>query len=120
MDSRPGTPTLEESDEEDHGDYDHVIGYLPAYEDSKARSRQGSYADLQRLRMTTAQPAGAISTSTGVQVSDSQPLQMRSRQRKHSLSDLIPVERIATVDREETFQNATVNLNKEIGRQDRT
>lgn len=121
--SRPETPAPDESDEEDHGDYDHVIGYLPAYEDAsrgKPRSRQGSYADLQRLRMTSSNQTGPSSASSGVQVSDSQPLQMRPRQRKQSLSDLVPVERIATVDRRETFPNATVDLNEEIGRQDHT
>ncbi|KAG8217488.1 glycerol-3-phosphate O-acyltransferase [Butyriboletus roseoflavus] len=120
--SRPATPVLDESDEEDHGDYDYVIGYLPAYEDAsrgKPRSRQGSYADLQRLRMTSTNQAGASSTSSSIQVSDNQSLHIRPRQRKQSLSDLIPVERIATVDRQETFPNATVDLNEEIGKQDR-
>jgi len=53
-------------------------------------------------------------------VSDSQSLHMRPRQRKQSLSDLVPVERIATVDRQETFPNATADLNEEISRHDRT
>lgn len=113
---------MDESDEEDHGDYDDVIGYLPAYEDasrSKLRSRPGSYADLQRFRMTTNQ-AGSSRASSGVQVLDSQSLQVRPRQRKQSLSDLVPVERIATVDRQETFPNATADLNEEISRHDRT
>ena len=51
--SRVGTPDY--SDEEDTGDYDNVIGAIPMNEDStcsqKSRSRQSSYADLQRLRM---------------------------------------------------------------------
>jgi len=123
--SRPETPALDESDaEEDHGDYDHVIGYIPAYEDasrSKPRSRQGSYADLQRLRMTSADQAGSSSTSSGILVSDSQSLHMRPRQRGQSLSGLIPVERIAIVDRQERFPNATADLNEEINhRHDRT
>ncbi|KAF8136325.1 glycerol-3-phosphate O-acyltransferase, partial [Boletus edulis] len=121
--SRPGTPVPDESDEEDHGDYDHVISYLPAYEDAargKTRSRQGSYADLQRLRMTSAHQPASSSASSGVQASDSHSLHMRRRQRKHSLSDLVPVERIATVDRQESFLNATAGLNEEIDRQDRT
>ena len=100
-----------------------MIGYIPAYEDasrSKPRSRQGSYADLQRLRMTSAHQADSPSTSSGIQVSDSQSLHMRPRQRKQSLSDLVPVERIATIGRQETFPNATADLNEEISRHDRT
>jgi len=121
--SRPATPVLEESDEEDHGDYDHVIGYLPAYEDAsrnKLRSRQGSYADVQRLRMTSVHQAAPPSTSSGIQATDSHSLHMRPRQRKPSLSDLVSVERIATLDRQEPFPNATADLNEESGRQDST
>jgi glycerol-3-phosphate O-acyltransferase/dihydroxyacetone phosphate acyltransferase len=121
--SRPATPALDESDEEDHGDYDHVIGYLPAYEDASRnniRSRQGSYADLQRLRMTSVHQAGSSGTSSGIQATDSHSLHMRPRQRKASLSELVPVERIATVDRQETFPNATADLNEEISKHDRT
>ncbi|KAG9318451.1 glycerol-3-phosphate O-acyltransferase [Chiua virens] len=115
--SRPGTPGLDESDEEDHGDYDHVIGYLPAYEAAsriKPRSRQGSYADLKRLRMMTTAQTTSSNGSSGIQVSDSQTLHMRHRQRRESLSDLVPVERIASVDKQETFPNATAGLNEEI------
>ncbi|KAF9227958.1 glycerol-3-phosphate O-acyltransferase [Gyrodon lividus] len=114
--SRPETP--DESDGEDHGDYDHVIGYLPAYEDAargKPRSRQGSYADLQRLRMTSTSQTPLSTGSSGVQVSDSQSLHMRPRQHKQSLSDLVPVERIATIDRQEALQDATSELNKMTG-----
>lgn len=70
--------------------------------------------------MTTNNQAGSSSASSGIQVSDGQSLHMRPRQRKQSLSDLVPVERIATVDRQETFPNATVDLNEEISRHDRT
>lgn len=100
-----------------------MIGYLHSYEDasrSKLRSRQGSYADVQRLRMTSTNQAGSSSASSSIQVSDSQSLHMRPRQRKQSLSDLVPVERIATVDRQEIFRDATADLNKEIRRHDHT
>jgi glycerol-3-phosphate O-acyltransferase/dihydroxyacetone phosphate acyltransferase len=51
--------TAENSDEEDSGDYDNVLAYLPVPSDgslqpvvaNNPRSRQSSYADLQRLRM---------------------------------------------------------------------
>lgn len=118
--SRPVTPEL--SDDEDHGDYDHAVNYISAYEDAsrhKVRSRQGSYADLQRLRMTaTTQPSASWSLS-GLRPNDSQALHMRQglRQRKQSLSDLIPVERIGSVDRRETFEDVTTSLNKEASRQ---
>lgn len=112
-DSRPATP--DESDEEDHGDYDHVINFIPTYEAAgKPRSRQGSYADLQRLRMTSANQTSTSQPSSGIQVLESQSVNMRSRKRKESLSDLVPVERIANVDRQEVFEEATKDLNKEI------
>lgn len=118
--SRPATPDL--SDDEDHGDYDHAVNYISAYEDAsrhKVRSRQGSYADLQRLRMTATTQQSASSSSAGLRTNDSQALHMRqgSRQRKQSLSDLIPVERIASADRQETFEDVTTSLNKEVSRQ---
>jgi glycerol-3-phosphate O-acyltransferase/dihydroxyacetone phosphate acyltransferase len=118
--SRPVTPDL--SDDEDHGDYDHAVNYISAYEDAsrhKVRSRQGSYADLQRLRMTATTQPNASSSSSGLRLNDSQSLHMRhgSRQRKHSLSDLIPVERIGSVDPQETFEDVTTSLNKEASRQ---
>ncbi|KAI6109842.1 hypothetical protein F5141DRAFT_811233 [Pisolithus sp. B1] len=114
--SRPQTPDIE-SEEEDHGDYDDVINYIPAYEDAsrgKLRNRQGSYADLQRLRMTSTNQTNTPVTSSGVQTSDNQSMHVRSRKRKESLSDLVPVERIAGVDRREEFEKVTKGLNKEI------
>jgi len=117
--SRPATPDL--SDGEDHGDYDHAVSYISAYEDAsrhKVRSRQGSYADLQRLRMTATTQPSASSSSSGTRLDDSQSLHMRqgSRQRKHSLSNLVPVERIGSADRQETFEDVTTSLNKEASR----
>ncbi|KAJ7687696.1 hypothetical protein B0H17DRAFT_1069517 [Mycena rosella] len=59
--------TAPNSDEEDAGDYDNVIGFIPglggtlqpadAAAASKSRSRNSSYADLQRLRMTAQEEA---------------------------------------------------------------
>lgn len=118
--SRPATPDL--SDDEDHGDYDHAVNYISAYEDAsrhKVRSRQGSYADLQRLRMTATTQLNASSSSSSLRTNESQSLHMRqgSRQRKQSLSDLVPVERIGSVDRQETFKDVTTSLNKEASGQ---
>lgn len=53
--SRAATPDL--SEDEEVADYDNVLGYLPIYEGAphghhRIRSRQNSYADLQKLRMS--------------------------------------------------------------------
>ena len=52
--SRAATPDL--SEDEEVADYDNVLGYLPIYEGAphghRIRSRQSSYADLQKLRMS--------------------------------------------------------------------
>ena len=52
--------------------------------------------------------------STGVQVLENQAVHTRSRKRKESLSDLIPVERIANVDPQENFEVVTKHLNEKI------
>jgi glycerol-3-phosphate O-acyltransferase/dihydroxyacetone phosphate acyltransferase len=50
--------TAPNSDEEDAGDYDNVIGFIPGLSGmlqppaTTSRSRNSSYADLQRLRMS--------------------------------------------------------------------
>lgn len=52
--SRAATPDL--SEDEEVVDYDNVLGYLPIIEGTphghRIRSRQNSYADLQKLRMS--------------------------------------------------------------------
>jgi len=106
------TPDL--SDDEDHGDYDHVVNYISTYEDAyrhKPQSRQGSYADLQRLRMTPATQQTTSSSSSSLRFNESLHMRQGSRQRKQSLSDLVPVERIGAVDRREPFDDATTSLN---------
>jgi glycerol-3-phosphate O-acyltransferase/dihydroxyacetone phosphate acyltransferase len=104
--SRIGTPN--DSEDEDAGDYEDVISLLPTSTDqkvSKPRSRQSSYADLQRLRLS------ALSASSN----PNSPTENRMpRQRKASLSDGVPVERIAAVDPSEQFDDATQGLNDEI------
>jgi len=105
--SRINTP--DDSDEEDTGDYDNVFGlvgdeHTPA--SYKSRSRQSSYADLQRLRM-------APLTSP-----ENEDLHSRARlshrTRRASLTDGVAVTRIAAVDPEESFSTATQDLNDEI------
>jgi len=103
--SHRGTPN--ETDDEDHPDYDNVLGYFPEYLTSslgtKSRSRTSSYADLQRLRMSGAPTAPPL---------DGEGL--RGRRRKHSLSDNVPIQHIAEVNAENSFSQATNDLNEEI------
>jgi len=122
--SRVGTP--DDTDEEDTGDYDNVIGVLPNDDDhatgQKPQSRQSSYADLQKIRHS-AHPlsANVLTISTTVDQSDEDPtrdeglrLRQSHRTRRESLSDRVPVTRIAAVDKKETFPLATQSLNDEI------
>ncbi|KAI6030179.1 hypothetical protein EDC04DRAFT_2869019 [Pisolithus marmoratus] len=56
-----------ESEEENDWDYDHVINFISTYEDApkgKLRNRQGSYADLQKLRGTYANRSNILVTSS--------------------------------------------------------
>jgi len=114
--SRSGTPN--ETDDEEAPDYDNVLGYFPDQEQPgsprvpKSRSRNSSYADLQRLRMTNAE--ASLSATM-----DGEGLHPRHghRSRRQSLSDSVPVERIAAMDPQEPFKDATSDLNNEILRE---
>ncbi|KAJ3786616.1 glycerol-3-phosphate O-acyltransferase [Lentinula aff. detonsa] len=117
--SYAGTP--DDSDEEDAGDYDHVIGLVPGHDDhssSKSRSRNSSYADLQRLRLSSlAQTTGTdIPSTLSPSSPDDEGFHIRTghRARKESLSDGVSVQRLAAVDRKEPFPDATGDLNEEI------
>jgi glycerol-3-phosphate O-acyltransferase / dihydroxyacetone phosphate acyltransferase len=130
--SHAGTP--DETDDEDAGDYDDVIELIPGgWEDQltlprnqKSRSRQGSYADLQKLRMSLADKS-TVNTNSSVHSTTSsasaspakemEGLQFRHRDRCMSLSDQVSVERLAAVDRQETFVHATHSINDEITQQ---
>jgi glycerol-3-phosphate O-acyltransferase/dihydroxyacetone phosphate acyltransferase len=114
-----GTPSI--SDDEETGDYDDVIGLLSPLEEQagvvgKGRSRQSSYADLQRLRMaplsvqTRSVPANMQDTSNNT----GPPTQSQHRVRRPSLSDGVAVSRIAAEDPNEPFSEATQNLIDEI------
>ncbi|KAF8797994.1 glycerol-3-phosphate O-acyltransferase [Phlegmacium glaucopus] len=128
--SRANTP--DETDDEDAGDYDNVVGLIPANDDqglapNKARSRQSSYADLQRLRLnpmaasshTTHQskPHAKISNTLNENRQHDQleeSSQLLHRPRRPSLSDDVPVERIAAIDPTTSFSDATESLNEGI------
>ncbi|KAG6854305.1 hypothetical protein C0991_008200 [Blastosporella zonata] len=104
--SRMGTP--DESDNEDTGDYDNVVGVIPSTDElvvsQKPKSRQNSFADLQRLRGLATIPTEGLHPRQG------------HRARKESLSDSVAVERLAAVNRTEPFPDATLDLNDEISR----
>ncbi|KAI6007065.1 glycerol-3-phosphate O-acyltransferase [Pisolithus albus] len=113
--NRPETP--DESEEEDYWDHDHVINFIPAYEDAslgKLRGRQGSYADLQRLRLGSGNQTSIPVSSSGVQISGGQSVHIRSRKHKEHLSDLVPVDYITTADQTED-SGSTKDLNEESG-----
>ncbi|KAI0695901.1 glycerol-3-phosphate O-acyltransferase [Cytidiella melzeri] len=127
--SRAATPDASD-DEDGHGDYDNLLGYMESRgiaSRSNARSRQNSYADLQRLRRTS-NAALHSSGMSNIRMTDiSSPsngdgLNMRhgTRVRKASLSDGVSVERIGGLDPEEPFDEATRELNEEIMEQKST
>jgi glycerol-3-phosphate O-acyltransferase / dihydroxyacetone phosphate acyltransferase len=113
--SRVGTP--DDTDDEDAGDYDNVIEHLDTLT-HKSKSRQNSYADLQRLRATSSaiSPYSSLSPSSRTSpTAEKDGLHFRHhRDRKNSLSDSVPVVRIAAMDREDAFENVTLHLNDEI------
>lgn len=109
--SRSGTPN--ETDDEEAPDYDDVLGYFPDQEQPgtprvpKSRSRNSSYADLQRLRMT----------NTSIEDGEGLHTRRGHRSRKQSLSDSVPVDRIAATNPQEPFEDATSEINNEILRE---
>lgn len=106
--SRTSTP--DESDEEDVGDYDDVVGLIPANDDQdKARS---SYADLQRLRLNPTGVTHQLKSSSNITDMDRQHNRLLHRPRRPTLTDDVPVERIAAIDQKMSFSNATESLNE--------
>jgi len=130
--SRVGSPDI--SDDEDHGDYDNVLGFLPNIASSptglsrQPKSLRGSFADLpsvksrENLAPLKSQPSSPAvnmtphlspfvpGDSSGVTLTHRRP---SHRERKASLSDNVPVERIGRIDHDETFKEATKELNQE-------
>lgn len=119
------------SDEEDAPDYDDILA-VPGGDglslSSRPRSQRSSYADLQRLRLTSSAAntngGGLLSSlspvestvASGEKHADTDGLHFRgqTRARKASLSDNVPVGAIGEVDREEPFKDATKDLNSEM------
>jgi len=118
--SRGNTP--DETDDEDAGDYDDVVGLIPPNDDQdKTRSRQNSYADLQRHRLNSASATHPLKSdvkSSNTLNSDrqlDQPEESRRllhRPRRPTLSDDVPVESIAAIDPTMPFSDATESLNE--------
>jgi len=119
--------TPDDSDNEDEGDYENVMGFLPVHDDrskdsrQRSRSRNNSYADLQKLRvspMPGAQSAATQKASTvaspAVELDGLYFPRSVPRNRKASLSDGVSVERLAAEDPKESFTSATNILNEEI------
>ncbi|KAH9001300.1 glycerol-3-phosphate O-acyltransferase [Lactarius akahatsu] len=113
--SRPTSPDA--SDGEDTGDYDTVLGVLRSDDGhvtpnrARSRSHHGSYADLQKLRMTEVQgqlPKGPAEPGSPTESG------LHRRQRRASLSDRVTVERIGALDRQEPFNECTDDINTEI------
>lgn len=123
--SRAATPDAS-SDEE--GDYD-TLGYLEVpgrFGRARSRSQQASYADLQKLRKsanssTTSLPLRAngedLRFTSAIPDNDGLHMRQGNRARKASLNDGVPVERIGALDRQETFPEATDELNQEVSQQ---
>ncbi|PPQ78091.1 hypothetical protein CVT25_015625 [Psilocybe cyanescens] len=116
--SRINTP--DDSDEEDTGDYDNVVGLLGAGDEQhlaavyKSRSRQSSFADLQRLRMAPMTAQKPAQRSEKADEDSEAASRLTHRTRRASLSDGVAVTRIAAVVRKEPFEEATQDLNAEI------
>ena len=111
-------PTPEASDDEDSGDYDNVLGYLPVYE-NRIKSRQSSFADLQKLRMSHSTNGTSDFHSIDgplnlTQKGEGLHHRQTQRNRKHSLSDGVSVVRLAALDKQEDFKDATDDINREI------
>ena len=123
--SRVATP--DETDDEDTGDYDNVVG-VPPTDDHLAlglkSSRQSSFADLQRLRLSPylQQTSDTIKFSPTTDSVVEGRTEMEGglhirRARRESLSDRVPVVRIAALDPTEPFAEATRDLNDEMNRE---
>lgn len=114
--SRAASPEV--SDDEDTGDYDNVLGILRS-DDGRvtpnrvgSRSQHGSYADLQKLRMSGAQGQ----SSSRLMQPPGSPTEggLHRRERRASLSDRVTVERIGALDPRESFKDCTEDINNEI------
>ncbi|EJD05900.1 glycerol-3-phosphate O-acyltransferase [Fomitiporia mediterranea MF3/22] len=119
-------PSPTSTDDEDEGDYEHLMGVLQSNGDGtpsrlRSRSLRSSYADLQQLKMTPATATGAsVRYDAGHSPTDSSFHHGdQHRERKGSLTGDVPVERIGGINRDEPFKEATEVLNEENERKRR-
>ncbi|KAF5391440.1 hypothetical protein D9757_001918 [Collybiopsis confluens] len=109
--------TPEDSDEDEAGDYEGIIGLVPVHDEQggNVRSRNNSYANLQRLRLSNLAQTSALDPHFP---DENDGLHMRTghRNRKESLFDGVSVQRLATLDRQEPFPEATNDINEELRR----
>ncbi|KAH7107845.1 glycerol-3-phosphate O-acyltransferase [Auriculariales sp. MPI-PUGE-AT-0066] len=129
--SRPATPEV--SDDDGHGDYEDLLGYLSTAQEGnkkRLRSARSSYADLQQLKspisstaLSSSVPAvsgglrlrqpGANGDSSKTNSPDSPTFRTGTRSRKASLSDNVDVKRLEVVPPKASFEDATNELNQE-------
>lgn len=127
----------DDGSEEEHGDYDDVVGYIPGYVSPsnrmRSRSLANSYADLQQLKkasehkrplhpedhhLTPRKSLNPIVVANGNGFNghanpappETSPVR---RNRKSSLSDNVQVERLAQLDPQEAFKDCTQDINME-------
>ena len=86
--SHAGTP--DDSDEEDNGDYDDVIELIPPEDDHlnisrlrKSRSRPGSYADLQKLRVSLDKPSASSDFASSTSGTSTSPTEVDGLHLRH-------------------------------------
>ncbi|KZV88840.1 hypothetical protein EXIGLDRAFT_678483 [Exidia glandulosa HHB12029] len=129
--SRHGTPDA--SDDEGHGDYEDLLGYLHAAQNGtggkkRLKSARSSFADLQQLKSPTTGSSTAFPrSSSGLRLRqvdggvapmtpspESPTFRTGSRSRRQSLTDNVEVVRIGEVPSAEPFGEATAELNEEL------
>jgi len=75
-------PTPEDTDDEDMGDYDNVVGVIhddQSPDGQKVKSRQSSYADLQRLRVSSSDRLNLNSPIASTTAIENDTLQFRRK-----------------------------------------
>ncbi|KAI0031836.1 glycerol-3-phosphate O-acyltransferase [Vararia minispora EC-137] len=113
-------PTPDASDDEDAGDYEHVLGIVRSdggLREPTSRSRGGSYADLQRLRGAHGlKPLAYASGVDGGAGGENGDAVEHRRARRESLTDRVSVERLSELEPKEDFKECTKIVNEEIAR----
>ena len=127
-----GSGSPNETDDEEAPDYDNVLGYFPDQDHHqlgsprgyKSRSRNNSYADLQRLRMSNGESTDHVcpfipsspswvASNPNLTADGLQP-RHGHRSRKQSLSDLVSVDRLAASPPQQPFKDTTSLINDEM------